>query len=463
MAISLDDTEAPAIHVNGIYDLNLIGYVDSLIPAMNETTPLRLACIGCGARAQTYAQLAARRPDRFQIVAGADPVAARVEKIRRYSGRADFCGYASAEALLSAGKLGEVMVIATPDSGHYEPCCRAIELGYDILLEKPIATRIEQALEVERLARQSGRRVMVCFVLRFAAFYRKVKEILDSGALGELVSIQAGEGVMPWHQAHSFVRGHWSVTAKSSPMILSKCCHDLDIIHWLAGRPCRRVSSFGSLEFFRSERAPAGAPARCTDGCPVDQTCPYNAMRYAGDKREPWLAQVYDRAQEASQEEIVAWLRASPWGRCVYHCDNDAVDRQVVSLEFDRGLTGSFTMTAFENGRHIELYGTRGVLKGGETYRQHFGTHLVFLPHEGEPVRYTVQAEDGGYELHGGGDAGLVNALYDEMTKPPQEPLQASIASTVHSHVIAFAAEQSRVSKQTVDLLAYQQACRPGL
>ena len=130
---------------------------------------------------------------------------------------------------------------------------------------------------------------MVCFVLRFAAFYRKVKEIIDSGALGEIVSIQASEGVMPWHQAHSFVRGHWSVVQKSSPMILSKCCHDTDIVHWLAGRRCRRVASFGSLEYFRPERAPAGAPARCTDGCPVGDTCPYNALRYAGDMRVPWL------------------------------------------------------------------------------------------------------------------------------------------------------------------------------
>jgi hypothetical protein len=119
-------------------------------------------------------------------------------------------------------------------------------------------------------------------------------------------------------------------------------------------------------------------------------------------------------------------------------------------------LTGTFTMTAFANGRHLEVCGTRGVLKGGETYRQHLGAHLLLVPHEGEVVRYTVQAEDGGYELHGGGDAGLVNALYEEMTKPPGEPLQAGIVSTVHSHVIAFAAEESRVTGRTVDLDEYQ-------
>ena len=425
---------------------------------MTTPQPLKLACIGCGARAQTYTALAARQPERFQIVAGADPVPARVGKIRQLSGRPDFRGFASAGALLDAGKLADVVLIATQDNDHYEPCCRALELGYNVLLEKPIATNAAQVLDIERRARKAGRRVMVCFVLRFAAFYRKVKEIMDSGALGDIISIQAGEGVGPWHQAHSFVRGHWSVVGKSSPMIISKCCHDMDIVHWLAGRRCQRVASFGSLEYFRAGRAPAGAPARCTDGCPAAETCPYNALRYTSDKREVWLPMIFDRAQEASVEEITAWLRTSPWGRCVYHCNNDAVDRQVLAMEFEGGMTGTFTMTAFENGRHIEVYGTRGVLKGGETYRNHFGAHLVVLPHEGGMTRHTVRSEDGGYESHAGGDAGLVNALYDEMTRPPDAPLAAGIDSTVHSHIIGFAAEEARRTGQTMSIEQFQRA-----
>lgn len=425
---------------------------------MTISRPLKLACIGCGARAQTYTALAAKRPDRFQIVAGSDPVAERVEKIRRISGDPNFQGFASAEALLDAGQLADVMIVATQDNFHHRHCTGALRVGYDVLLEKPISTSAAQVLEIERLARQVNRRVMVCFVLRFAAFYRKVKEIIQSGALGEIVSIQANEGVMPWHQAHSFVRGHWAVVGKSSPMILSKCCHDTDIVHWLVGRRCRKIASFGSLEFFCSERAPTGAPARCTDGCPVGDTCPYNALRYTMDMRDPWLGMVYDRATDATPQEITDWLRTSPWGRCAYRCDNDAVDRQALAMEFEGGVTGTFTMTAFASGRHLEICGTRGVLKGGETYRQHFGTHLVLFPHEGEPTRYTVQAEDGGYELHGGGDAGLVNALYTEMTKAPGAPIEAGLDSTVHSHLIAFAAEEARVTGRTVDLTEYQKA-----
>lgn len=425
---------------------------------MTTTKPLTLALIGCGARGRTYTALMARQPQRYQIVAAADVSPARVETIRQLSGNAALRTFASSEALLAAGKLADAVIIAMQDNYHYEACRRALDVGYDVLLEKPIATRAAQVLDIERRAKKAGRRVMVCFVLRFAAFYRKVKEIIDSGALGELVSIQANEGVMPWHQAHSFVRGHWSVVGQSSPMILSKCCHDTDIVHWLVGRRCRKIASFGSLEFFRPERAPAGVPARCTDGCPIGEKCPYNALRYTTDMRVPWLGMVYDRAADATPEEITAWLRTSPWGRCVYRCDNDAVDRQVLAMEFEGGVTGTFTMTAFENGRHLEIYGTRGVLKGGETYRHHFGAHLIFFPHEGEPVRYTVQAEDGGYELHGGGDPGLINALHDEMTQPPDAPLAAGLESTVHSHMITFAAEEARLTGRAVDLGEFQQA-----
>lgn len=418
--------------------------------------PLKLACIGCGARAQTYAGLAVGRPAQFAIVAGADPVPGRVEKLRHIAGRAEFRGFSCAEDLLAAGKIADVMIVATQDNDHFAHCTAALQLGYDVLLEKPIATRAEQVLAIERLARQVNRRVMVCFVLRFAAFYRKVKEIIDSGALGEIVSVQANEGVMPWHQAHSFVRGHWSNVGRSSPMIVSKCCHDTDIIHWLVGRNCRRVASFGSRGFFRAERAPAGAPARCTDGCPVSETCAFNALRYTSDMRAGWLPMVFDRAKDATADEIIAWLRTSPWGRCVYRCENDAVDRQVLAMEFEGGVTGTFTMTAFETGRHIEIYGTRGVLKGGETHRKQFGAHLTLLPHEGDPVRYTVQSADGGYELHGGGDVGLVNGLYEEMTKPAGAPLAAGIASTVHSHLIGFAAEEARLTGLTVVLEEFQ-------
>lgn len=418
---------------------------------------LKLACLGCGARAQTYMGLAAQRPDRFEIVAGAAPTHANVEKIRRISKNPAFRGFPDARAMLACGKIADVLIIATPDRLHYENCLDALAAGYDILLEKPIATSPEEVMVVARAAHDARRRVMLCFVLRFAAFYRKAREIVRSGAIGDIISIQASEGVGPWHQAHSFVRGHWSVAAESSPMILSKCSHDMDIIHWLVGRRCRHVSSYGSLGYFRRDNAPAGAPERCVLGCPAGETCPYNALRYTDDMRAPWLGMVYERAREASAVEITEWLKTSDWGRCVFQCGNDVVDHQVMAMEFEGGITGTFTMTAFDNGRHLEIYGTKGVLKGGEMYRKNFGAHLILMSHEGEPTRYQLNTpEGGGYELHGGGDEGLMEALHAEMTRPEREEGEAGLASAAHSHMIAFAAEEARLSGARINIQDFE-------
>jgi predicted dehydrogenase len=424
--------------------------------------PLTIAVLGCGARGLTYAELAARQPDHFQIVAGADPVPERVEKLRRLAAHPGFRAFPDAASLLAAGRLADVAIIATQDGGHFEPCRAALALGYDVLLEKPIAPRLDHVLELARLADRVRRRVLICHVLRYTPFYRKVKAILDSGAVGELISLQANEGVMPWHQAHSFVRGHWSVKGKSSPMILAKCCHDLDVIPWLVGRECVKVASFGRLTFFRPERAPAGAPARCTDGCPVGESCAFNAHRYTGDMRFPWLPQVFDRAEAATAGEITDWLRTSPWGRCVYRCDNDVVDHQVLALEFAGGMTGTFTMTAFERGRHLEVYGTRGVLRGGEALKRLSGADLLLEPHEGASTRFDLTVEEGGYEGHSGGDAGLVNALYHELTKPAGAALHTGLAASVHSHVLAFAAEEARLTGQVVDVAEFARRHAPA-
>lgn len=423
--------------------------------------PLTIAVIGCGARGLTYAGLVARQPQHFRIVAGADPVAGRVERLRSVAAQSDFQAFATDTELLAAGRLADVAIIATQDSGHFAACQQALALGYDVLLEKPIAPHLDQVLALAEAADRHRRCVLVCHVLRYTPFYRKAKAILDSGALGQLISIQANEGVMPWHQAHSFVRGHWSVKDRSSPMILAKCCHDMDIVHWLVGRNCLKLASFGRLTWFRPENLPAGAPARCTDGCPVAGDCAFNALRYAGDLRFPWLPQVYDRAETASEGEIIEWLRTSPWGRCVYQCDNDAVDHQVVAMEFAGGVTGTFTMTAFERGRHLEVYGTRGVLRGGEAMKRNTGGDLWLEPHEGPATRFDLAAEEGGYEGHGGGDAGLISALHHELTKPDGAALRTGLSDSVHSHVMAFAAEAARVTGQVVDVAEFARQFEP--
>lgn len=408
--------------------------------------PLSIAAIGCGSRTQTYFRLAGQQPGRYRVVAGADPLAHRVSRAAELSGNPEFRSFASADAILAEPCMADLMVIGTQDATHREFSIRAMEKGYDLLLEKPIATSLEDVLAIEEAARRHGRRVLICHVLRYTPLYGKIKAIVASGQLGDLVSLSATEGVEAWHQAHSFVRGHWAVARKSSPMILAKCCHDLDIIRWLVDRPCQRVSSFGALSHFKAENAPEGAPARCRDGCPVEEQCPYNAARYLGDKRD-WL-HVCDLEPTADEERLADWVHHSPWGRCVYRCDNDVVDHQTVNLVFSNEATATLTMTAFAEGRQIEIYGTKARLHGTRA-------RVVIQPHDSRNPPQQIDLGTGDstdFASHGGGDEGLMAALHEEMMKENPDEMTSSLRASVESHRIAFAAEESRLTGLTVEL-----------
>jgi len=419
---------------------------------MSENPPriLNIAAIGCGGRTRTYFELAARKKDRYRLVAAADPNRDRLEKARALSGNPGFKCFQSDEAILREPRLADVMIIGTQDSAHREQAIAAMEAGYDLLLEKPVACSLEDATAVEAAARRLGRRVMVCHVLRYTAFYKKVKAIIDSGKLGRIISMNATEGVGAWHFAHSYVRGHWSVQSKSSPTILAKCCHDLDIIRWLMDAPCESVSSHGGLSHYRVENAPADAPDHCLEGCPVGERCFFNAERYLSDQGK-WLSYVCDFKDPADQR---GWLLRSPWGRCVYRSDNDAPDHQVVAMTFANGGTASLTMTAFESGRHLEVFGTEGRLRGGEFVLQATGSEIVVnnLDGEGGEEAIKVGAQSEGYDGHLGGDAGLIDALYDAMCHDDYESNAASLEMAIHSHQIAFAAARALTNREAISL-----------
>lgn len=415
---------------------------------MNSPTPLTLAAVGCGGRTLTYCSLATERPDRFRLVAVADPRPERIERMRSY-GTPDIKTFASAKELFAGPRLADIAVIGTQDAYHVEPCLMALEKGYDVLLEKPIAPTPDECRQLQAAAERFGRRLLVCHVLRYAPFYRKVREVLDSGIIGNVVSLRALEGVDPWHQAHSFVRGHWAVKGKSNPMILAKCCHDLDLICWFMGGRVRKVGSHGNLSHFKVANAPEGAPDRCTDGCPVGESCAYNSLLYI-NKHRGWLRHVFDKTDTATNAEIREWLSKSPWGRCVYRCDNDVVDHQIVTMEFDHGSTASLTMTAFAQGRELEIYGTKGRLWGGDGCRRHTGADLIAEEFAtGNATRWNIAFDGHG---HGGADKGLVDALYREMTSVPAPEMTTSIQKSVHSHLVAFAAEEARITGKTIML-----------
>lgn len=405
--------------------------------------PLRLAIAGCGSRGRTYARIAAHLSSRYTIVAAADPNPAARAQVVQAAGGEGCLEFASADEMLDARPDADAVVISTQDELHHGPAIRAMEAGYDLLLEKPAATSLSHVLAIRDAARATGRKVVICYVLRHTPFYRAIRDFLATGRLGRIISIQAVEGVEPFHQAHSYTRGHWSREEDSSPMILAKSCHDMDILQWLVGSPVRVLSSFGRLGYFHAGNAPAGATARCTDGCPHRGTCFYNAHRYLSDKRR-WLNMILPDAESMDDAAVLEFLRTSPWGRCVWRCDNDVVDHQAIALDFENGVTGTFTMTAFDNGRHIAIFGTGGVLKGGADGARTGAPELWFRSHDSNTAEIVPlpAAPKHGYAGHGGGDFGIMDAL-DKILRG-DDGKEHLLDSTLESHYMAFAAEISR-------------------
>lgn len=266
-----------------------------------------------------------------------------------------------------AGPLADVAVIATQDADHVEPAVALARQGCHLLLEKPMATSEADCERIVDAAEEAGVLLAVCHVLRYTPYSRRLKALVDGGRIGDVVSVEHPEPVGWWHQAHSYVRGNWRREDTSTFMLMAKSCHDLDWLTHLIGRPVQRVSSFGGLYEFRAERRPVGAADRCLD-CAVEASCPYSAPRiYLPLLKEPdrvWPLSVV--TAERSEEGVLAASREGPYGRCVYACDNDVVDHQVVSLEYRGGVTASFTMTAFtpSDFRRTRVFGTRRSIEG---------------------------------------------------------------------------------------------------
>ena len=406
--------------------------------------PITVAVAGCGSRGQhTYSKLLAQMPEKAVIVAAADIDPEKLSGMRKLTGIPESACYASAEEMLRQPRLADVMLICTPDRCHYAQAKAALLKDYDLLLEKPIAPYADQCVELRDIALSRGRTVAVCHVLRYTAFYQKIRELIGSGVIGDVVNIQAIEQVCYWHQAHSFVRGNWRNEKESSCMILQKCCHDMDILLWLTGRHCRRVSSFGGLSLFREDRAPQGRTARCLE-CAVADGCPYNAVRFYLDRfrenGDRWPQNVV--AFEPTEEKLLEALRTGPYGRCVYRCDNDVVDHQVINLEMDDGSTVNFTMTAFtaHGGRILRAGGTMGEICGD------MKQNIIKVMRYGQPdevIDVRTLADD--FSGHGGGDARLIGEFVDLVRgEISMSGTMTSIDRSVESHLVALAAEKSR-------------------
>lgn len=393
---------------------------------------IKMIVFGYGQRGRTYASYAKAHPDQYEVVA----IVENNPRVFGWAQRDFSCPIYTDYRQMLADKLqADIVFVATQDKDHAEHAEACMKAGYDLLLEKPIASTEEDCRRIHKTAKEYGRKVFVAHVLRYTPFYRQIKQIVAAGELGEIVSIHASENVGYAHQSHSYVRGPWRNSKTSSPMILAKCCHDLDIFRWLMDKPCQSVCSFGSLRHFRKEFKPEGAAAYCSD-CPLTD-CVYKAQRHY--ENNPVGAGYFSAAKK--KEEIMKDLEKSQYDRCVYQSDNDVVDHQVSILQFEDGATVCHTMTAFSQTtyRDIKIYGTKAELVG--VMEENF---IEVRPFGAEKRKITWE---NGFTVggHSGGDEGIMYEIYLELNGQPTYGI-THLDVSVESHYIAFAVENSRVS-----------------
>jgi predicted dehydrogenase len=414
--------------------------------------PVTLIVAGAGLRGSVYASYAERAPDRARVVGVADPSDFYRERMVRTHAIPAENVFRDWRAMARRPKFADAVIVATQDALHAEPAIAFARQGYHLLLEKPMAPTERDCRRIVAAVKRSGVIFAVCHVMRYTAYTRAVKSILDSGRIGEVVSIQHLEPVGYWHQAHAFVRGSWRNEAQSSFMLLAKSCHDLDWISYMMGdTPCGRVASFGSLRHFRREQKPAaaGSATRCL-ACAFEPRCPYSAKRfYLRMAREGHGASFMKVTTDPSEQGMLKALRKGPYGRCVYECDNDVVDNQVVIMEFEGGRTATFTMTAFNEGggRRTSIFGTRGSLFGDGRTIERFD----FLANRREVID-THTADATAFGGHGGGDSGVIQSFVEAVATGDPGKILSGPDTSLATHRMVFAAERARRLGRVVKL-----------
>ena len=400
--------------------------------------------IGAGGRGKDAYAPYIQSKGLFKITGVVEPDAQKREQFKNNYDIEDEMCFEDYREMFSKGRLADAVLICTQDRMHVEPTLLAKECGYHILLEKPIAPTLEEVKQLEKEFRGYDKVFMTGFVLRYTPFIEKIKAIIDSGEIGEIVNMQLNENEGFWHHAHSYVRGPWNCSKTSSPLIVAKSSHDMDLMLYLVGSSCKYISSYGRNSYFRAENAPGDVPERCTDGCAYADKCIYNAVEQYTNGKAQYFVHKFECGND--KEDIVEALKTNPYGRCVYRCDNDVCDHQVVSMEFENGVAALFTVSAFslENNRTIKLMGTKGEVGGCmET-----GAVLLKKFSDMSETKFVIE-HDG--TKHCGGDGGLMEQ-FAKAIDACENGGDTVDKWMFEAHEIVFAAEEARVTKQRITL-----------
>ncbi|MGL5314112.1 MAG: Gfo/Idh/MocA family protein [Peptostreptococcaceae bacterium] len=407
---------------------------------------ITVAVIGAGCRGMhAYAPHLLENPDIGQIIAIAEPNEEKRRLFKEmYKIEKDYV-FESYEDLLSKEKLADAIIIANNDEDHFRPAKLSLEKGYHVLLEKPMSNNLMEIIELGELSKKYHEQVfMICHVLRYTPFFTELKKIVDSKELGELISIQHNENIGYWHFAHSFTRGNWRNSDETSPLILAKSCHDMDILLWLTGKKCTHIASFGSLSHMKKENFKHNMSDRCVN-CQLINTCPYSAKKiYLEDGKIS--ASLNALHSNPTKENLSKVIVDGPYGRCVYKCDNNVVDHMVNILEFEGGITATFNLSAFteECTRTIKLMFTHGEVGGNHM------KNIIDIHKFGQNNHQIIHPKVG-KSGHGGGDHELIKDFILRISSGDYESKTSALTS-VESHIMAFAAEYSRLNYKVVNI-----------
>jgi predicted dehydrogenase len=404
--------------------------------------PVSIVAIGAGNRTNKYLEYVKQHPDKVKLVGVVELNDIRRHKVAEHFRLDASCCYSDYQEFFRSPLKADAVMICTPENMHFKPTMLAIEAGYHVLLEKPIAQTLEECQAIGKAAQKKGVLVSVCHVLRYHPYFMKIKELVDSGELGHIISINHRTSVGVDRATHGFVRGIWRSERLSNPMLMSKCCHDIDFLLWLTKTPCRKLTSFGSLRWFKAKNAPEGSAERCID-CRVESTCPFSAVDLYQVRRD-WIAN-FDVPEGKTIDDVIEdQLREGLYGRCVYHCDNDVVDHQIVSMEMESEVTVNFSMDIFtlKDCRETHISLTEGEIDGDENRLR---------------VRRFRGAEETVYDFsglahqpfHAGADLAIIADFIDAI-RTGRRDLVTSIERSVESHRICFEAERSRKEQRTI-------------
>jgi len=459
--------------------------------------PIQAVLVGAGQRGmEVYGRYATQHPEQLNFIAVAEP---NPDRRAEFANRHDIdpkMQFESWEKLLDQTRMGQAALICTQDQMHTEPTLAALKAGYHILLEKPMApTQLECQLLVDT-AEEANKQLHISHVLRYTEHFQKMKEIIGSGVLGKIINVSHRENVAWWHMAHSYVRGNWRSRIQSAPMILEKCCHDLDILIWLLEDRAETISSVGNLQYYRSENAPPGATRRCLDGCPAAAECRYYApfiyidhtpLFYAvtdiGPSVARWITRAYLRKPDLirylsrflpvlkilteyrgwpssvvtldpTPENLLEALKAGPYGRCVYYCDNDVVDHQVVSMSFEQGTSVTLTMHGHSHleGRMTRIEASNATLTSSFT----LGNSWIEVNEHRSNRRTRYNTTTSVRSGHGGGDYFLMTGFIKALLEDDQDKALTTARTSLESHLMAFAADEARLGKKIVNMSDYR-------